>query len=166
MVGMYRNQAMLQINQMLKKDFKYLYNRQNIDIHAFRLTFIMDSKSNNLQMTFNFREKCCDILCFISPTVLSPNSDNYRNALQVVNYINWYIKSWGRYYIDTNGDLAYSLRLDYDVLEKMPNKCAREIECVINYYADLFIPLLNICQGKSTFENAKEFIDNMWEKIN
>ncbi|MPM05383.1 hypothetical protein SDC9_51673 [bioreactor metagenome] len=159
---MNRVSAMQSIDGVLKNDFKYLYKRHNIEHHTLHLTFQMDSKSHSLQMCFDFQERWCNILCFISPTILTPCSDNYWEALQTVNYINWNIKSWGRYYIDTYGDLAYSLRLDYDVLDRMPHECAKEIKCAIDYYADLFVPLLNICQGKASFTDTKQFIDDMW----
>jgi len=132
---MTRGIAMQAVDEILKKDFKYLYRRKRRDINTLHLTFQMDSKSHSLKMAFTFREMWCDIL------------------------------SWGRYYIDTYGDLAYSLRLDYDVLEKMPYECAKEIECAIDYYADLFVPLLNVCQGKTSFNDTKQFIDNMWGGI-
>lgn len=157
--------AMKEIERILKKEFKYLFKKQNIGIHTLHLTFQMDSLSHNLQMSFTFEEMWCDILCFISPTVLIPCSSNYWEALQIVNYINWNIKSWGRYYIDAYGDLAYSLRLNYDVLEKMPHECAKKIECAIDYYVDLFIPILDICQGKTSFSDTKQFIDDMWGEI-
>lgn len=154
--------AMQAVDEILKKDFKYLYRRQSVDNNTLHLTFQMDSKSHSLQMSFDFQERWCNILCFISPTILTPCSDNYWEALQTVNYINLYIKSWGRYYIDTYGDLAYSLRIDYDVLERMPHECAKEIECAIDYYADIFIQLLYICQGKTSFVDTKQCIDDMW----
>ena len=157
--------AMQAIDRILKEDFKYLYIRDRIDINTLHLTFQMDSKSHSLQMALTFREMWCDILCFISPTILTFCGDNYWEALQVVNYINWSVKLWGRYYIDTHGDLAYSLRLDYDVLEKIPYECTKEIECAIDYYADLFVPLLNVCQGKTSFNDTKQFIDYMWGGI-
>ncbi len=47
----------------------------------------------------------------------------------------------------------------------MPYECAKEIECAIDYYADLFVPLLNVCQGKTSFNDTKQFIDNMWGGI-
>lgn len=93
---MTKSMAMKEIDRILKKDFKYLYKKQNIDIHTLNLTFQMDSKSHSLQLGFTFQEKWCDILCFISPTILTPRSDNYLEALQIVNHINWNIKSWGR----------------------------------------------------------------------
>ena len=159
--------AMKLIEQMLKKDFKYLYKKENIDINTWHFIFHMDSKTHALQMSFDFCEQWVDILCFISPTILLLDSnENYWEALQTVNYINWNIKSWGRFYIeDSFRDLAYSLRIDYNVLERMPHECIKEIECAIDYYADLFIPLLNVCQGKTSFDNTKLFINDMWGGI-
>ena len=159
--------AMKLIEQMLKKDFKYLYKKENIDINTWHFIFLMDSKTHTLQMSFDFCEQWVDILCFISPTILLLDSnENYWEALQTVNYINCNIKSWGRFYIeDSFRDLAYSLRIDYNVLERMPHECIKEIECAIDYYADLFIPLLNVCQGKTSFDNTKLFINDMWGGI-
>ena len=162
---MTRGAAIRKVDEILKKDFKYLYKRRLVNIHTLHLTFQMDSKSHELQMTFDFQEKWCDILGFISPTILTPGTESYWQALQSVNYINWNIKSWGRYYIDTYGDLAYSLRLNYDVLENMPYECSKEIEYAVEYYVDLFIPLLKVCQGKESFDGTKQFIDEMWGNI-
>jgi hypothetical protein len=113
-------------------------------------------------MSFDFQECWCDILCFISPTVLMADSENYWETLQTVNFINWNVKSWGRFYVDIYGDVAYSLRIDYDMLEKSPQMCAKEIECAVDFWSDLFIPLLNTCQGKAFFTETKQFIEAMW----
>lgn len=155
--------AIKQVENILKRDFKYLYKKQRLDHETIHLTFTMDSKTHDLQTTFKFSERWCDVLCFISPTIFALNShDSYWEVLQVVNYINWNIKSWGRFYIDSYGDMAYSLRLNYHVIEKMPHESAKEIEAAIDYYSDLFVPLLNVCQGKDSFEDTKQFINDMW----
>lgn len=122
------------VDKILKKNFKYIYSRQYIDIHTLHLTFQMDSKSYNLQMNFDYQERWCDVLCFVSPRIFAVGRDNHWDSIQAVNYINWNVKSWGRYYIDAYGDLEYSLRLDYNVLESIPHECAKEIECDIEYY--------------------------------
>lgn len=158
-----REEAKQVIRKIIKKDFKYLYRLKELDKNTIHLSFIMDSKCYNLQMTIKFEENWVDILCFISPTILTKKyNDNYWEALQTINYINWNIKSWGRFYIDSYGDIAYSLRLNYDVIEKMPDESTKEIETAIDYYSDLFVPLLNVCQGKAKFDDIKQFIDDMW----
>lgn len=150
------------IEDILKNKFKYLYMRKNLNISTIHLTFKMDSKSHNLQMSLRFEKKWCDILCFISPTVLTEDSKAYWQVLQTVNFLNWYIKSWGRFYIDDYNDLAYSLRLDYNVLEIMPDECAKEIEAAVDYYADLFNSFLKLCEGEESYNNIKDLIKNMW----
>ena len=155
--------AMKEIDKILRKNFKYLYKRQDIPQQdTFHLTFQMDSKTHELQMALIFEDNWCDILCFISPTAIIPEGEIYWEVLQFVNCVNWSIKSFGRFYLDTNGDLAYSLRLDYTFLELMPHKFLKEVECAIDYYSDLFLPLLNVIQGKMSFKNIKRFIDDMW----
>ncbi len=163
---MRRIKAKQTIEHFIKKDFKYLYRKQEMGKHAIHLSFTMDSKTHTLQMSFQFQERWVDILCFISPTILTSNiNKNYYEALQTVNYINWNVKSWGRFYIDTFGDCSYSMRIKYNILESMPQESIEQIESTIDYYSDLFIPLLNVCQGKKTFEDTKLFIDDMWGGI-
>jgi hypothetical protein len=160
---MTRAAAMKAIDEILQVNFKYLYHRRNvINIHTLHLTFRMDSKSHSLQMAFDFQESWCDILCFISPTTLTVGSENYWEALQAVNYANWHTKAAGRFYIDSFGDLAYSLRLNYQLLENEQDVCTKEIEAAIDFFVDLFVPFLNICKGEKRFEDIRQFIDNMY----
>ena len=160
---MTRMSARTQIEAILRRNFKYLFDKSIFDINAIHLVFQMDSKSYNLQMSLEFEEKWCDVLCFISPTVLTTTKhEAYWQALQTVNHINWNVKSWGRYYIDEYNDLVYSIRLNYNVLKSIPDECAKEIEKAVDYYADLFILLLKVCEGKENFEYAKYFIHEMW----
>lgn len=146
------------IENQLKQDFKYLCK---ININTIHLSFTMDSNTHSLQMSLAFQKKWVDILCFISPTILTCNN-NFWETLQTVNYINWNIKSWGRFYIDDFGDIAYSLWINYDILNSMPQESIKEIEATVDYYSDLFIPLLNVSQGNKTFDETKLFINDMW----
>lgn len=163
---MIRIEAKQTIEHFINKDFKYLYQKQNIDINTWHFTFRMDSNTHNLQMSLEFQEKWVDILCFISPTILTcNNNNNFLETLQTVNYINWNVKSWGHFYIDDFGDIAYSLRINYDSLNSMPQESIKEIETTVDYYSDLFIPLLNVSQGSKTFDETKLFINDMWGGI-
>lgn len=122
----------------------------------------MDSNTHMLQSNINFADNHLDVLTFISPTALQIGSDPYWQALQTVNYVNWFTKSMGRFYIDSNANLAYSLRINYDFLDREPYMAIKEIEIAIDYYTDLFIPFLDVCLGKKTFKDTKQFIDEMW----
>lgn len=68
----------------------------------------------------------------------------------------------GRFYVDAYGDLAYSLRISYDFLEKEPNLAIRNIEEAIGFYSDLLIPFLDVYLGKKIFNEAKQFINDIW----
>jgi len=158
-------EALKTVDSLLKNNFKYLYKKEKLNIFELHLSFQMDSKTHELQTSMNFEDDWLDILTFISPTAMEIESDEYNEALKTVNYINWNIKSNGRFYVDTYGDLAYSLRIKYDFLGAEPHMAINEIEVAIDYYSDLFIPLLDVCLGKKIFNDAKVFIDEMWGDI-
>ena len=83
--------------------------------------------------------------------------------IKTVNYINWASKSTtGRMYLDDYGDIAYSLRFTYDWLDKYPEIVIREYESAIQYYEDLFTLLLEVAENKIIFEDARDFIEQMW----
>ena len=157
--------AMNFVENLLKNDFKYLYKKRKPNINTLHLIFVMDSKTHNLQMCLEFRDKWIDILSFISPTILNHDNDSYLETLKTINYINWNVKSWGRFYIDDFGDIAYSLRINYDILNSIPQESIKEIEATVDYYSDLFIPLLDVSQGKKSFDETKLFINDMWGGI-
>jgi hypothetical protein len=164
-VSMNKIEALKTVDSLLKNNFKYLYKKEKLNIFELHLSFQMDSKTHELQTSMNFEDDWLDILTFISPTAMEIESDEYNEALKTVNYINWNIKSNGRFYVDTYGDLAYSLRIKYDFLGAEPHMAINEIEVAIDYYSDLFIPLLDVCLGKKIFNDAKVFIDEMWGDI-
>lgn len=83
---------------------------------------------------------------------------------KLCNYINWWTKAFGRFYVDTYGDLAYSLRLKYDFIEKNPEITIEELDVAIDYYADLFVPLLDVCLGKKNAKDIEKYVDTIWEK--
>ena len=162
---MNRAKAMQTVEELLKKDFKYLCKKEKLNIFELHLSFQMDSNSHELQSSMDFQENWLNVLTFISPTALKIGSDAYWQALLIVNYVNWYTKSAGRFYIDSYGDLAYSLRINYDFLDKEPHMAIKEIEAAIDYYADLFIPFLDVCLGTKSFNDTKIFIDDMWGEM-
>lgn len=162
---MHRIEAMKTVESLMKNNFKYLYKKEKLNIFELHFTFQMDSKTHELQMSMDFQDTWVDILTFISPTALKVGSDEYHEVLRTVNYVNWFTKAYGHFYVDTYGDIAYSLRIKYDFLDVVPQMAIREIEAAVDYYSDLFILLLDICLGKKSFEDAKVFIDEMWSDI-
>lgn len=155
-------EAMQTVENLLKKNFMYLYKKEKLNIFELHLSFQMDSNTHELQTSMEFQDTWVDILTFIYPTAFKIEDGKYYEVLKTVNYVNWYTKANGRFYVDTYADLAYSLRIKYDFLEAEPHMAINEIETAIDYYADLFVPLLDVCLGKKSFNDAKTFIDEMW----
>jgi len=83
---------------------------------------------------------------------------------KTINTINWYIKANGRFYIDDYNDIAYSLRLGYELLEVMPDKFLCELEAAIQYYEDLFELIIAVCAGKKTYFECRDFISMRWDE--
>ena len=148
----------------MKKDFKYLYKKEQTNLTELHYTFKMNSDLYELQAGIQFENSYADILVFISPTVLVVDSPEYYEAIKACNYINWWTKAFGRFYVDTYGDLAYSLRLKYDFIEKNPEITIEELDVAIDYYADLFVPLLDVCLGKKNAKDIEKYVDTIWEK--
>ena len=160
---MTRAKAMRIMQEQLEKNFKYLYEPAKTQINELHLCFKMDSQKYELQTSMMFKPNWVDILTFISPTAVKVESAVYMEVLKTVNYINWASKSTtGRMYLDDFGDIAYSLRFTYDWLDKYPEIVIREYESAIQYYEDLFTLLLEVAENKKTFEEARDFIEQMW----
>lgn len=158
---MTRAPAMKIIQAYLKDDFKYLYVENRTQIDEIHMTFQMDSPSYNLQGNLHFQENWLDVLIFISPRPVKV--ETYGDVLQTVNYVNWYVKAAGRFYIDTYGDLAYSVRLKYEYLQNASLQIAQEIEAAVDYYVDLFPIFIQVCEGEITYKEAMEEIDRLYQ---
>ena len=160
---MNRAKAMDTMQRMLDKNFNYLYTPAKTQINEMHLCFRMDSKKYELQSSMLFEENWVDILTFISPTAVIVESAEYAEVLKIINFINWASKSTtGRMYLDDVGDIAYSLRFTYEWLDKYPEIVIHEYEAAIQYYEDLFTLLLEIAEGKQDYNEAKSFIEMMW----
>lgn len=85
-----RIEAKKRIKELLRTDLGYIYKETNVGRHKIHLTFKMDSRTHELQMTFDFAKKYCDILTFISPRVLT--DEYYDETLYTINTINWKCK--------------------------------------------------------------------------
>ena len=99
-----RIEAKKHIKELLHTDLGYIFKETNVGRHRIHLTFKMDSRTHELQMTFDFAEKYCDILTFISPRVLT--DEYYDETLYTINTINTYVKAFGRFYVDDYNDIG------------------------------------------------------------
>lgn len=159
---MIKLKIMKQVDCLIKRNFKYLYKKEQANLMELHYTFKMDSLTHELQAGIQFEDSFADVLVFISPTALIVDSPEYLEAINACNYINWWAKIFGRFYVDEYGDLAYSLRFTYDFIEREPEITVKEIEAAIDFYADLFIPLLDVCLGKKTAKDIEKDINDIW----
>ena len=157
---------MKKLDSLIDRNFKYIFKKEHANLSELHYTFKMDSTTHELQAGIQFEDTFADVLVFISLTALNVDSQEYFEAIKACNYINMWIKAFGRFYVDAYGDLAYSLRLSYDFIEREPELAVREIEVAIDYYADLFIPLLDVCLGKMAAKDIEKYVDTIWKKIN
>ena len=161
---MNRVRAMKRVKELLHNDFSYIYKEERTQMNELHLTYKMDSKTHELQTSMMFEESWVDMLTFISPTAVDVDSSEYLEVLKTINFINWSSKSsCGRMYIDSYGDIAYSLRFTYLWIENYPEVFIDEYEAAIKYYEDLFAVLLDVAFGRKSSKEAIAFITEMWE---
>lgn len=156
--------AMKRMKVLLSKYFHYIYKEVPVrDPYEIHLCYQMDSNRYELQSQMNFKNGYVDILTFISPRLLTPNTEVFDIAIKVINYINWVTKSTtGKFYVDDYGDITYAIRFPYWWFEYVADRLIREYTIAIQFYEDLFTLLLYVTDGKYNYEEAKEFIDEMW----
>lgn len=141
-------------------DFKYIYTHKiNLEITAKHFTFSMGYLPE-IQLTIHFRDEYLDVLAFPHPVIV--NENNINEMILTINYINSIVKSLGHFYVDDNNDIAYTLRLNYDLLEKLPKYCLEEIETSIDFYCDILETLYRVSNGNLTYFESKEIINNIW----
>lgn len=153
--------AMRQVKKYMQ-NFKYIYKKELLEIDLWHFTFQMDAGLPEIQMTIEFDEGFLDVLAFPHPIIA--NDNNLYNLLRTINNINWNLKSLGRLYIDDYSDLAYSLRIKYNVLEKIGERLLEEVEFSIDIYYDLLKIIFDVSQDKISYEAAKNEIDLIWRK--
>jgi|SRR5690554_1149861 len=153
--------AMRQVKKYMQ-NFKYIYKKELLKIDLWHFTFQMDAGLPEIQMTIKFDEGFLDVLAFPHPIIV--NENNFYNLLRTINNINWNLKSLGRLYIDDYNDLAYSLRIKYNFLEKTGEILLEEIEFAIDIYSDLLKIIFDVSQDKISYEAAKNEIDLIWGK--
>ena len=155
-----RIEAKNRLTYLLHTKLDYIFKETWITPYKLHMSFKMDENKYDLQMTIDFYNDFCDILVFINPRVLT--KEFYDETLETVNYINWYVKANGRFYIDGYNDIVYSTRIPCSMIEKSPDAAIKEIHGAIHYYEDVFQLLIAVATGKKSYGECKDFIDKMW----
>ncbi|QZO76334.1 hypothetical protein HIF96_08610 [Helcococcus kunzii] len=107
-----------------------------------------------MQINFRFKDAYLDVLALISPTPLIFESKQYFEEIKFVNEINKYLRTIGRFYVDNNGDIAYSLRFKYDLYKEFDDLAANEIKIAVDFFSDLFYVILDVCFDIKSYEET------------
>jgi len=130
--------------------------RDNYHLH-FKLDYI------SLQMSIRIEEKSVFCLIFLDPILV--NSQNKCDFINFINHINWLTLGFGHFYVDTNNDIAYAIRIPEYLIQNCTDDVGKELfEIPINFYTDMQIPLSKIASGDWNSEIAIKFMDEMYDK--
>lgn len=117
--------------------------------------------SISLQISIGIEEKSVYALIFIDPIIV--NSKNKSEFVNFINHMNWLTTGFGHFYVDTNNDIAYSIRIPEYLIQNHIVEAGKEIfEIPINFYTDMQIPLSKIATGDWAAENAIKYINEMY----
>ena len=159
------------------KDFEFIYREvnnveivydkvNNLEIVDRCFLFIMGYHpdihlSVEMFLTMHFRDEYLDVFAFLYPITINENNKN--ELMLTLNYLNSNIKSSGRCYIDDNNNITYALRLNYNLLEKLPKYCLEEMEKSVEFYGDILEVLYQVNNFDISYLEGKEIINHIWE---
>ena len=159
---MNKTKAMIEMKELMGKN-KYIYKfTDHLSIDSWHYTFDMGPGLPETQMSLTFLDYFLDVLAFPHPVIV--NEDNFINLLQAINYINNNVKGLGHFYIDEYHNIAYCLRLKYDLIEGMPAECLREIELAVDIYVDILKILFDVSRNVLAYEQCRAEIDLIWQR--
>lgn len=142
-------------------NIKYIFKKRPFDQFITHLIFKMSS-NEEIQANIQYHKEYCDILFFIHPIIIT--SQSFVPTLQIINIINNYVKSSGRFYIDQDFNVVYSMRSKYEVIDRMPDEFISEFAAAIAFFEDVFDILIDIGTGRQSVEFCADLIKRMWSE--
>ncbi|WP_414047660.1 hypothetical protein ACMGE7_01930 [Macrococcus equi] len=132
-----------------------LYQKDSIDI-----IYEISPRFAKIQANIQFREQYLDLLMFPTPTIVT--DEKSVNIKLFLNYVNRIMKSFGKFYLDEYNDIAYSLRIPYDVFENNKEKMMDELISIpLSFYTDIHQLLLRILLDLMSVEQAEKKYNEM-----
>lgn len=138
-------------------------NKENI------ISFIRDNyhlflklECISLQISIKIEEKSVNGLIFIDPVLV--DGRNKSDFISFINHMNWLTLGFGHFYVDTNNDIVYAIRIPEYLIQNHIIEVGKEIfDIPISFYTDMQIPLSKIATGDWNAEIAIKFIDEMYD---
>lgn len=103
------------------------------------------------------------VYCLVFPDPIMVNKHNKRDLIMFINHMNWLTLSLGRFYIDTNNDIAYAIGMpEYMVLNHIEQVRAELFEIPICFFNDMQIPLKKLSIGDWTLDMAIQYVSELY----
>lgn len=129
------------------------FNRDDFHLY-FKLEYI------SLQISIRIEEKNAYGLIFLDPIIV--NSKNKGEFINFINHVNWLTMGFGHFYVDTNNDIAYAIRIPEYLIQNHIEEVGTELFGIpISLYTDIQIPLSKIAAGDWKAEIAIKYIDEI-----
>lgn len=110
----------------------------------------------HIELKIAFFESFVDFVYYLSPIIGMNQDESARfNMIQLLNDINWKVKSSGRFYLDDVDTVVYSLRISYAILETETEFVKKEIVAGSHFYQQYMEYFIDIANGEMTFDTAK-----------
>jgi|GEM_PF-4678083 len=115
----------------------------------------------SLQMSIKIEENSVFCLIFIDPILVK--DQNKGDFITFINHINWLTIGFGHFYVDTNNDIAYAIRIpEYMILNHIDEVRAELFEIPIRFYTDMQIPLSKLANGDWDVEIAIQYVNELY----
>ncbi len=127
------------------------------------LSVPLDNTLGVVQTAITFEDSYVDIRTFPDPILIDPK-DRIRclSIMELLNYINLYIKQ-GRCYLDVrSGDIAVWKRIPYWVFEKVPEVLTDAVIAQYEYFEDLGDAIRGCADGSLSTGSAMALIEEKW----
>ena len=115
----------------------------------------------SLQISLKVNEKNVTALIFPDPIMV--NGQNKERIIKFINHINWFVSAFGHFYVDTNNDIAYAIKIpNYIILNYINEAKAQLFRTPIAFYTDIQIPLMKLSACEWDSEIAIKYIDELY----
>lgn len=124
--------------------------------------FEFPSSRYSSQLSFCFERDWVDAYYFITPT---PKYVDRLALIEALNYLNGWLKTWGRLYIDDYNDIIYSQRFLNDIFKIAPEWCLEDLSDAISMNLEVFPLIIKVCDGELDIDGFKAEVIDLWEEF-
>lgn len=133
------------------------------ECNTIHLNVPLDNDLGVVQTEITFEDSYADIRTFPDPILIDPeNRSQCLCVMELLNFINLYIKR-GRCYLDIcTGDIALWERIPYWVFEKVPETLTDTVITEYEYFEDLGDAVMGCADGSLSAAEAMDLVEEKW----